>query len=183
MFFDEVFEHRKEAEAVLSKVKKERGHLKTRVVRVGSNTWIEREVEESETMERTGRTVSTQEAETAVRAYKEFREKVRQTGKQMESSRKVIEEFGQENRDKFTDDRLELAAGTIIRREGKARALRGGTELTPEQVEEFLELMPREFVKKVCDFDLLYEHPDGAVTDILNERDISLIRDEFYDVR
>lgn len=180
--FEDVYEHRDEACAVLSRVKKARSAMKVRYERMNDCTWIERNLnperfKKKETMETT---VTRQEAEQAIAVYRTAKSARAESEAQMAEAERIIEIFGRTHLGEFVDGRLELDSGTLGVKAGVAKPLRAGRPLTTAARAELAAQLPPTYVRLSCDFSGLYGCPDKMVRRLLAAQGIEIVRDDKF---
>lgn len=180
--FEDVYEHRDEACAVLSRVKEARRALKVRYERIDDCTWIERNLnperfKRKETMEIT---VTRQEAEQAIAVYRTAKSARAESEAQMAEAERIIEIFGRAHLGEFVDGRLELDSGTLAVKAGVAKPIRAGRPLTTAARAELASLLPPAYVRRSCDFSGLYGCPDKMVRRLLAAQGIEIVRDDKF---
>lgn len=180
--FNETYEHRDEAQAVLDRVKKARRRMKVRYERVDDSTWIERcatpkPFKKKEMLETT---VTRQEAEQAIAIYRTAKSVKQEAEAQMAEAERVIESFGRAHIGEFTDGRLELDSGTLAVKAGVAKPLKAGRPLTTECRVELAAHLPAAYVRPSCDFAVLYGCQDKMVRQLLAARGIEIVRDDKF---
>lgn len=180
--FDDTYEHRDEAQAVLGRVKQARSKMEVRYERIDDCTWIERNLtpelfKKKETMETT---VTRQEAEQAIAIYRTAKSAKTEAEAQMDEAERIIESFGRAHLGEFADGRLELDSGTLAVKAGVAKPLKGGRPLTTAARIEFASQLPPAYVRLSCDFSELYGCPDKMVRRLLAAHGIEIVRDDRF---
>lgn len=179
--FDDVYEHRSEAQAVLDRVKQARQQIKTRLVQTGEGVWVEKKenpnlFKKTETMEK----VTYQQAEQAIAIYRTAKSAKSEYETQMSEAERIIEAFGREHLGEFTDGRLELDSGTLAVKAGAAKPLKSGRPLSTAARIELASLLPAAYTRPACDFAELYGCEDKMVRQLLRSRDIEIVRDDQF---
>lgn len=180
--FEDVYEHRAEAQAVLDRVKKARCKMKVRYERIDESTWIERSrnPESVKTNEMNRNIVSRQEVEQAIAVYRTAKSLKQKFEAQMAEAERTIESFGRMHIDEFSDGRLELDSGTLAVKAGTAKPLREGRPLTTAARTELAALLPESYVRLSCDFVGLYGCSDKMVRRLLAARGIEIVREDRF---
>lgn len=180
--FDDTYEHRDQAQAVLERVKKARSAMNVRYERIDDSTWIERNLnpelfKKKETMETT---VTRQEAEQAIAIYRTAKSARAESEAQMAEAERIIESFGRAHLGEFADGRLELDSGTLAVRAGAAKPLKAGRPLSTAARIELASQLPPAYVRPSCDFSELYGCPDKMVRRLLAAQGIEIVRDDRF---
>lgn len=180
--FDDVYEHRDQAQAVLDRVKKARSKMKFRYERVDESTWIERDrnPKPSKHAKMMETHVTRQEAEQAIAIYRTAKSAKQESEAQMAEAERVIESFGRAHIGEFADGRLELDSGTLAVKAGVAKPIREGRPLTPAARDELAALLPPAYVRPTCDFAELYGCSDKMVRRLLASRGIEIVREDRF---
>ncbi len=178
--FEDTYECRDQAQAVLDRVKKARKNRKVRFERVDDCTWIERCVtpepfKKKEIMETT---VTRQEAEQAIAIYRTAKSAKAEYEAQMAEAERIIESFGRGHLAEFVDGRLELDSGTLAVKAGAAKPVRGGRPLNTAARIELASQLPAAYVRASCDFAELYGCRDKMVRQLLAARGIEIVRED-----
>lgn len=180
--FNETYEHRDEAQAVLDRVKKVRRKMKVWYERVDDSTWIERcttpkSFKKTEMMQTT---VTRQETEQAVAIYRTAKSVKQEAEAQMAEAERIIESFGRAHIGEFADGRLELDSGTLAVKAGAAKPVRDGRPLNTAARIELAAQLPATYVRPCCDFSELYGCRDKIVRQLLAARGIEIVRDDRF---
>lgn len=180
--FDDVYEYRDQAQAVLDRVKKARSKMKVRYERIDDATWIERDrnlkpIKKKETMETA---VTRQEAEQAIAIYRTARSAKLESEAQMAEAVRLIESFGRAHLDEFTDGRLEMDSGTLAVKAGAAKPLKAGRPLATAARTELASQLPAAYVRPSCDFSELYGCRDKMVRQLLAAQGIEIVREDKF---
>lgn len=180
--FDDVFEHRDEAQTVLDRVRKARSELKIRYERIDEFTWVERgrKSETSNTTMMTENTVTRQEAEQAIAIYRTAKTAKQESEAQMAAAERIIERFGRMHIDEFADGRLVLDSGTLAVRAGTAKPVKDGRSLGAAARSELAARLPSAYVRLSCDFAGLYGCRDKLVRQLLASRGIEIVREDKF---
>lgn len=181
--FDEVYEHRDEARAVLERIKCARRHLPVRYERVDESTWVERQqnpdklFKKQEIMEPP---VTRHDAEQAIAIYRTAKSAKTRYEAQMAEAERIIENFGRTHLSEFVDGRLELDSGTLAVKAGPAKPLKAGRPLTTAARIELASRLPAAYLRSSCDFSELYGCTDKMVRQMLLSRGIEIVRDDKF---
>lgn len=179
--FDDVYEYRAQAQAVLERVKAARRKLKIRIERLDESTWTERNLnpqpfKSPETMQ----SVTRDAAEQAIALYRTAKSVNLESETQMREAERVIESFGREHLAEFTDGRLILDSGTLAVKAGVPKPLKSGRPLSTAARAELAILLPPAYVRPSCDFVELYGCQDKMVRQLLRSREIEIVRDDKF---
>ncbi len=180
--FDDVYEHRAEAQALLARVKQTRRNLKVRYERIDETTWIERNLTPNllKTTPMNPLSVTRQEAEQAIALYRTAKAAKQESEAQMAEAERIIDAFGRTHLGDFSDGRLELDSGTLALKAGAAKPLKNGRPLPTALRTELAAQLPAAYVRRSCDFAELYSCADKMVRQLLAVNGIEIVREDRF---